>query len=803
MRIMRMFCAALLLLAAAIGTAQPRQIGGIYEVDALCVVQDASTGALAEQPVKATLHVLATPNDPELADTRMEVQLPPNARLIILDAADLPEESARQFPGRQRLMFPAQATTMRPGTTTPLMSLSFKEAAKPPQHPMPGGDVKMPSSMRILDARGRPASGFEVRIEGTLQGSRYTFFKGRPAADGSVPVELPIVGQPMYSIAPMLFVHNPATGEEQFFRLPVYDMQARQIAEEIHLAMIPELLPPEQDPPADVFGVIVEGADGAPMRASVAVRSLRTAGVGGSGNEPNPPAIRTGDSGRVQLVLSAAHLKSTTGQATLPAASQLTVYVYEGTDDFALPETVSVTATLDPGKWTTVRLARGERLRMQFLDDTGEVIDFGDLRYSHIGLVRHQEGREMQQHTAIRWEDGKTVVTEAIALPATLQPIVQDRRFKAQEIQPGASNAVITWELEESRLSLVGRVLDIRDGSPIAGAYVALVNEATGPWKLASMSAEDRARIYESIPADGRSRPGPGAVRRRPDRADRDIPLAGGPPWYAVILLARTDAEGFYALYLPSGQQVGTVAVWAPGMLAMQAPMHLLLEGGTHEGVVELPDAHAVPAAIARVTVTPPDKVPDRFRPEILTDGTQAAPGLLTIVTFEPESSWRGAAPLLNPTREQPWKLIHAIDWTIASAGTDIHVPAAVPFSLTMHGDPGGVIGRVNWQRVGPFAQGSTHELPAQQIPARRAVRLRVRHADGTPAKGLGVRLDGWLPVILGEDGTAIAWPFHDSIGRLSVHADAGWQPLLEKNDIDIPQTEDGSIAEIELILEQ
>ena len=92
--------------------------------------------------------------------------------------------------------------------------------------------------------------------------------------------------------------------------------------------------------------------------------------------------------------------------------------------------------------------------------------------------------------------------------------------------------------------------------------------------------------------------------------------------------------------------------------------------------------------------------------------------------------------------------------------------------------------------------------MPEKEIPAKRPFLISVKNADGSPAKGMGVRLDGHLPVYTDEKGTAIGWTT-GHIGRLTVHAGQnanlpvrsfgpfGEDIVAQKKDIDIPEGEE------------
>ncbi len=159
-----------------------------------------------------------------------------------------------------------------------------------------------------------------------------------------------------------------------------------------------------------------------------------------------------------------------------------------------------------------------------------------------------------------------TILVGPVPVPGTysIEYGYPSRRFEAQRIEKNAREKVIEWHPQSYQNVYKGRAVDTRDGSPIAGAYVMLGHYNSDV--LQRLSQAELDTLWEGVPDDGTSVFATAEMKRKfRDMYDLQI---------RPIALARTTAEGTYTVKHPKAHEPTGLMIHSPGMLTVVAYGH-------------------------------------------------------------------------------------------------------------------------------------------------------------------------------------------------------------------------------------
>lgn len=784
-----------LLVAAAVALSprapadEPTQVRSIHRFTATAILHDSETGELTEHPTDALVSVIETPDAPTKSDAWLIVDYIENMKLVRIDRADLPKGALRYLPDYESYLFHGGKDGTK-GDGVPIMRRSLRQNLQSLRK-----DFATPKSMQILDARGRPATEFIVKVETHLFEPPYVVFEGRPDAEGNVPTQLPISNLPPQALPSTMTVTHPVTSQQQVFSLPVCDqLGSTRITDMVRLAMLPGVTQPGDQLPSDVYGVLVTGPDGAPIAARIEVPYTGTVSF----------SFRTGPEGRAEVIVPPPISEARFGALAPEVSQSLSATIgADPTEGLARWKKASkAKSRLKVGEWNAIALAPGEQLRFQFLSSDRSTIEFEPNPYqSTLRLDRLDVEKHAFPSTEITWEDNRTMVTNPIELPATLQPVLLGLQFKPQRLEPGAGDSIIVWEPETPGFTLVGQVLDIRNGGPIEGAYVAYFCTRGVAWILAAMYPDDRDKVYRDVTADGRGVNVSSEAFDVPVGRNRDSRFySGSASSRCSMLIARTDADGFFVLQLPAGREFGIMAAYSPDMMGVTAEVAPFVRSvGDDGGVVELPAAYLIPSSVLRVSVLAPDMEPDPHRAGVLRKSSTERISIKSVVSFPPNPAWSGVVPPSEPTLESPWQLAYPEGLQETGWPFELPVPADTTLQIVMRTR---TWDSATWTDLGPFEQGSVNDLPQQRLLPPNPLRVHLKYAVGKPAAGLLIAMEEGRGAYTGQDGSALIWPPPRETIDLRVWSIPMEVMALNAKGITIPGPGDGMIPEIELVLD-
>jgi|GEM_PF-2284498 len=800
--------AIFLLLAASFGMCvEPRKSGIIYDCEITSCFFD-EDNKITEKNIPAVLLVRFPEEKNASPITSIELDRPKNVFCFKVFKNQMPGELEGIFKNREFFLFSSEQVGGMPGNNTVVLDISGPQLEQATKN--------VPESLLILDARGNPADGFEVELEGKVYNPKtkkygsYTISSA--TLDDTGIFSAPLFRSPRSLFSReyrehrpynnlKLFVRHPLTDQFQEFRFPIFRFSngTQKIVDTLYLVIAPDGFVEEGEIGKDIFAGEVVDQEGKPVaHAHIRMSRLNIAGGDQIFNDTTFVSFRTGGSGRFQFVVPKNKLMEKTDQEALPPKSSVKVFVFPPQDPGR--KAGKVEYTVYPGKKNRIVLPYAETLVFRFKDDEGAVLKdpvrvtgHSVVELNRVDLddpvVRKLPYYQKRLHMSGRIGENRDLVIGPVPLPGTYEAIYADRHYHPQKIERGSEGRPIVWTPVKEQLIYKGHVVDIRTGEPVAGAYISLASDQDSPWGHASMPEEDRKRLWADVPNDGTSIFwNKGHIR-----------FSDGRHWFSVLALGRTDANGCYAMAHPFGSKPANINVWAPGMVGISAREFDFLEfnDGFRYGTYEVPDAVLIPSAEVDVHLKAPYMLPDVYLRE-KPDRTPQSLNFNTIVTYKPSTDWKLPAPLLNPTKQKPWRLIHARTWNKVDTDYTVMVPAGVKFSLFFSNASEDVIKGASWKDLGSLSPGDEMILEPREMELNRPYIVKVLDADGKPAPGQSVRIEGKIPLVTDDAGTLIGWT-DGHVSRIEVMSGKGWEVLVKKENITIPKEEGAPVVEIRL----
>ncbi len=783
--------------------AEPKKIGDIYATEITAVMVN-DEEKVVEESVPATLLIEYAGQKDDKPNISFHFKPPKEPILYKVSGDQLPPGFAGIFNNTSSYFF--TPSPQRSGWDT-REQISLTDAAKKADSKEEDGQT-----LTIYDAHGDPAEEFIVEITAshypgnTEIRQQYTILT--KTLDNTGIITIPAFHTAGVSNTPhshsshhnirnlQMTVYHPRNGQYMNFNVPLYTFHngKRIKLKELCLPMVPETFEDQiPDEPNVFIGQIFDHTKNPVAEISIKALWLNIEGGRLLLQQNYTLTVALPDDGRFEYAVPRELLKEKTGQECMPgnaSASIIISPIHPSRHDIS-----KISRNIYAGKNNRILLPYSERLTFRFKDGEGNIIHdpFEDYRTSRLTMIR--KGNENSQGVShpepslslgIEQQEDGTLLTDAVPLPGTYKVRFKDRLYHPQKLEVGASENVIIWEPVQDQYIYSGRVVDIRTGEPVPGAYLSLSSESKAPWIHATMSDFDRKQLWQEVPVDGTSY----------FIDEHHITLNDGRTWFGIVALGRTDEDGRYRIAHPPGQKPVGLNVWAPGMIGIKAWTWSFLRG-TNAGKkkIELPDAVLIPAAEVTVTALAPIDLPDEYLREDISNDPESL-SLTTSVTFDSNRNWKISPPLLNPRVKNPWELVHNRGWNKVDTPYKVIVPADVRFSIFAHNTGEPTIHGALWKNIAPLSQGETLELDPKEISLNRPYIIKVVHADGTPAVGKSVRIDGQLPLVTDDAGTVIGWTA-GHVRRIEVMSGEGWNVLAKKESIDVPENDPHFTVEI------
>lgn len=799
--------AGLLLLAVARPVcAAPVRVGEVYRVTVFVSEVREGEALLVERPLETELTVMLGA-DGTVSSAILEVPAGISGAHVRVPAEEVPAPVAELFGDGGEMLFIATHQHFSSGAgrydlARKVPELTAEEARKRGIQPQPC----RPKDLLLVDPSGQPAAGLraEVTMSVNVHGKQARVLVGSATlpADGRLSLKWPRTlaaegmptqfhpGQFAGGGMPELVVTDPSTGAREqhtlvFWRPP----GAPKLPENLVALML--VAPANADTTVPLFTGVVRDANGTSVPARIGIGWLETPGRGGvqpgmggmgGGTLLTPP------DGTFRFGLPVTTMEGAAGQRTPPREMVLVVNV--GRQD-GVPGSTS--ARLFPGRENIVTLAHTETLTVRFTDHTGlPPTDYMAEAKNDRNVWLHPvnpRGRAERRHMIMNPVDDSGLATiPGVPVPDHFTLEWRGVRYEGAPVERGSEGRVLEFRGLKENARVLGRALNAATGEAVAGAYVACAFEGSALWTLATMDDAERDAIFDKAAAEG-----VGAV------ADKGgaVRLKGG-MWHGVRALARTDAEGRFTLELPPGMRADGFSLYARGFVPVEMnATQYYSEEDRLRGEMTLADVALIPAARAKVTVKLAATIPDPF---LRNEKGENAEGVTvnTTVSFTKPENWKLEPSPPNPTKAQPWDNEYAASWSSVNAPYEIFVPAGVKFSVSAGNSYKTTLGVAFWEDRGPAEAGTTVDLGAREIPVKRPFLIVVREPDGSPAAGVGVRVDGFLPLTTDERGEAIGWAT-GTVGRIEALPSLGWKVGARRENIEIPDT--GDMVRVELTL--
>lgn len=754
----------------------PRMVGILYECE-VAAVFPGEEGQLREELVPAVL-ILRFSDSPETSPAAsLEIEWPKEAILLKVLPEHITPVAKDVFDQRGAFLFAPVEAGFFPAEGKVTLDLSETSGSPAPN--------AIRSSVKIVDARGNPAEGFEVELLGMLRVPSkekygkyidYTYYSLVLGPSGDFPIVVPReLGEPFLpseqkAIADYglkLMVRDPASGQRQEFRYAHSDTHSAPnlqgvILDTIHLALLAGEEGEKAEAAPDVFRGELLDDQGAPVEnVRLGWYGFQATGFAGESGLTTPQGAKVilCEQGRFRFSVPRDMLMNWTGQMQFPPEGRVILELSpqpQGQRSLG-----HVKRYAYAGQKARIVFPYSEMFAFVFLDDAGVPIEDQATRgYAGTVMLRRVEpasGEEEPEPFSeelcfvvypqnIR-EDGAFRVGP-VPVPADYEAEYGGRRYLAQRLEAGRGEESVEWLPAGGRLIFKGRVLDARSGFGLPGARVSLPRRSASVW---------------------------------------------------------TDAYGAYSIAAPRGQRAYFVEAGAPGMIRMRSDsstgcLGAFPEPEVQEGTFVLPDAPLIPAATVVVRLaTLTEQLPDPFLRERPEGRPQAALPWVQ-VSFEPLPSW--SCPVGHGW-EVGWDLIHCPELEELEPGRSaelpVQVPAGVSFSLGVAWPYERLLQGMAWEDLGPLAEGQTLVLATAEVSLKRPFLVQVLNADGTLAPGLGIAIDGgYYRALTDEAGTAIGWA-GDRVKSLRVYSGLNPKCLAEKLDFELPEGDEATVVEIVL----
>ena len=788
--------------------AAPVQVGEIYTVTVFQMTPSPDGTSWVESPLDAKLSVL---NDVSGTMTTATLELPVTAKsgMVRVPRSELPESAAPLFGDESDFTF--SHNTMGRGVAT-RYNLAEKEEEFSKAMSRHSGIMPMPNRLKELhfvDPTGKPAVGLSVVVRSKMNfnGQNLNFVLGEATLSGEarLPLKWPRLLQPEGS--PYGMGSYPFSMGGNQTEIEVTDPASGMVEKRSDLSYptMGEVKPPEGRVALALFGSgtmettapayfgEVHDEKGVPVQANINLFWLETPGHGGVQlNMGISGGLVTSTDGKFRFGVPVTAMEKISGQVLPPASTALRVSV-AATDGRSGKQEPRLIA----GKENIVSLTHTENLQIRLLENNGQPLpDFKKrVQYdSNIRLHRMDGATSVTSgwHMIMRpVDDSGLVLLAGVPVPAHYTLEWRGVRYEGAAVPRGSEGSVLVFTGSGDHARVEGRVVNAVTGAPVAGAYLAIGNEASVAWTLATMEAAKRDEIYERVAKEGIEAVSDEGGHIRLGEPGKSV------TWFSITALGKADAEGRYAIDLPPGKVLQGIAAYAPGFIPMKANTgNFGSEENRRKGTVKISDAVMVPAAQATIKVVSPKTVPD---PYLRNDEGIPMENFTVniVVSYDAPASWAVAPHGLNPTKEDPWEYVEGASWNGVNGPAQIFVPAGVKFNVSAANAYKPVIGVATWSDQGPVSAGTTADLGERELPVKRPFLVVVRKADGSPAPGVAITIDGGLQrMVTDERGEAIGWA-DGRVGRVQAMADLGWKVAASANDVDVPAT--GPLVRVEL----
>ncbi len=798
------------LLALASLNAAPVRVGEVYAVTVFEMTPSPDGTSFVESPMDAKLFVM---NDAAGAMTTATLELPQTAKpgMLRVPRNELPDSAAALF--GEETDFTFSHTTMGQNSPT-RYNLAGKEETLSPDEARLRGRMPTPprpKELNFVDPTGKPATGLSVVVRSTMQmnGRQVSLVLAKGTLSGEARLRLKWPRLLQSEGSPYGFggyASQMSMGRDE---LEITD-PASGMVEKRSLFSFPspgELKPPEGRIALSLFASgtvettgplyfgVVQDENGVPVQAKINLFWLETPGHGGVQLDNGMSGVlTTSPDGKFRFGVPVTAMEKISGQTLPPANSALRVRVAatDGNSGKQEPRLIA-------GKENIIKLTHTENLTIRLLENNGQPFPDFLKRAKYDSNVRLQrvDGTTSQTsggHMTMRPVDD-TGLVELGGVPVPAHYAVEWRgvRYEGAPVARGSEGTVLVFTGSGEHARVEGRMVNAVTGAPVAGAYLAISFEGSAAWTLATMEPAKRDEIYERVAKEG--------ITAVTDDGG-NIPLGEmgkSGTWFDISALGRTDAQGRYAIDLPPGKAAMGVVAYAPGYIALKSNLsNFGSEQSRRTETIKLPDGVMVPAGEATLTVVAPKTVPDPYLRN--DEGVPLENFTVNInVSYDPPASWAVKPHGMNPTKEDPWQYEESASWTGVNGKGKVFVPAGVKFNVSAANTYKPVLGIAFWKDQGPVAAGATLDIGEREIPVKRPFLVVVRKADGTPASGVAVTVDGGLQrMVTDERGEAIGWS-NGHVERVQAMVGMGWEVAASATDVDIPST--GPLVRVELKL--
>lgn len=642
--------------------------------------------------------------------------------------------------------------------------------------------------VKVYYASGEPAAGVELESRfGMTEQSATLLNRQIVPADGQVHLrqpQFPVEDSQSIHFVPRGYLMLKATdpsGQTQTLSFPQTEFKDRIIPDydSVYLAMMP------RETTATAFHGKVLSPDGSPVSdAKLGFQRLEFAGRGGEGfNNSTPAAVTVAADGTFSLGVPKNFLLARMGVEDLPASATLRVSV-PGYSMGAELKTTGENVIKTP-ELTTVRFQiKASDGNLVHTDGSAAQVKFLQVSAPNASGARH--AFEMPGRRVAFDRPTSTYSVEGVPVPGTYSVNVNGLRFSHEQLDSARVNDVVVFQQVNNLAEVSGSVFSAEVGSPVAGAFVISSFDGNADNVLIASSQADLEEAWaqwENLSAEKRNK-------------DNHIKV-GAATIFNVNGLTRTDAEGKFFMQFIGGEGPKFVHVYLPGRLGATCDIINNMKKKDGEApVYDLPKIYLPDAAKVQVQVLGPKEVPGEFLDGTGSSGSALGSNYMVGCSFDLED-FRYEPPGMNSTKKNPWKLILYTGWQSEGNWPILPVPAGVKFSVTVSAPNTPTLGYANWSDLGPLAGGDLIKLPEKRVSAKHPFLVNVKKADGTPAVGISVRIDGALPLTTDAEGSVIGWST-GHVRRIEAMTDNTWNVAAEKRDVTVSSD---SVTRVELTL--
>jgi len=757
-------------------------------------------GTVEKRPVTAEMSVRHSESDDGETSVILEVNAPGGTRILKAVRDLFPSDVQALFPERRFFHF------LTPRSMHPQKLVMDLRDPAPPR-----GQTRAPERIRILDAWGNPAEGFDV-----LSVPAFFMTGRRPVDIVMEPETLDASGE--YRLFPpqtvyrpwelgtarsearagvLAFIRHPETGQMEKVMLPPFHESVGSAVQSDTLYLSSVKPPPrENEQPDNIYPGKVVDENGFPVQgARILLRDICLPGGETKPMSGETNTIITGQSGEFQLAVPRNVLMEKLGIEKSPRPFEIFVTV---TPPQEQESRFSVSLRLVPGKKETIALPMGKELAFRFRNPDGRLLDPEKMANLEIFALSELTTGALATKKPIElvkeYRDQETLLVRPMTIPGIYYIKCRRYEFLPRKLNLDAIGRATDWipapaPLEKTAVTYSGKAVDAASGSPVPGALVFLSRNSSICEYLYGMEQADREKILSSIDSGGILIPPEGG----------QFTFDNDRRYFKVLAAGKTDASGQFLFREEPAWESWHIIVWAPSYVGLQGNRRTLRKRGKDQcSRFLLPDAMLMPAARVEAKIGAPYILPDpRLREEVERDIASASLSQISL-DFKTPGSWS-----LDPNRDSPR---HARTWSPCLRVSPLEldkpfhamVPADAPFSLKIISGRDPVIKGASWDVSEPLEKGETRNLGEKELELNQPFLLKVSNPDGSPAAGASVRISGRETQLTDEAGTTIGWAGDETV-RIEVMESKN-SPSYRKT-IEIPDNPRDQILELEIQL--